>query len=92
MAVRITASVTVRKRDLRAEGLSVDNDTAGQYVARRVADILRQTVSRLAKSTAFVDGIVVTVQEVDKQGQPKGIAYEEPSRTQSDTGDHSLWD
>jgi hypothetical protein len=79
MAVRITASVTVRKRDLRDEGLNVDSPTSAQYVARRVSDILRDAVRNVAHSATFVDGIVVTVQEVNKQGEPKGVAYQEPS-------------
>lgn len=68
MAIKITASVTVRKRDLRAEALDPD---APAFVASRVRDVLREALRQVV-SAAFTDGITVTVQEVNKKGEPKG--------------------
>jgi len=78
MAVRITASVVLRKRTLRAEGLYPHPDSH-EHIAQRVSDVLRDALRGLV-SSVVTDGIVVTVQEVDKNGEPKGVATQNPRR------------
>lgn len=63
MALKITASVVVKRSTVAAEGL---DPTDLDYVAGAVR---RALVTALPKT--FTDDVIVTVQNVNKKGQPK---------------------
>lgn len=71
MALKITATVVVKRRVLADEGVTVPKDngsTARAWAAHRVWLFLARTLP-----SAFVEGLVVTVEEVDKKGDSKGL-------------------
>lgn len=69
--VKITASVVVKRKTLAGEGVIVhkDDNTSRAWAARRVWAYLSNLLP-----TQFVDGLVVTVEEVNKQGETRGLA------------------
>lgn len=70
MALKFTATATLKKDAVLGEGIDRDDN---QAAADQVRNYL---VSRLPQ--AFRDGLIVTVQAVNKEGQPKGQAASSP--------------
>lgn len=65
MALKITATVVVKKKVFRDEALTPE---ASNFNARRIWATLSRVIP-----TSFVDGLVVTVEEVNKEGKSKGL-------------------
>lgn len=71
MAFKITATVVVKRKTLAREGVIVhkDDNTSREWAARRVWAYLTNILP-----AQFIEGLVVTVEEVNKQGETHGLA------------------